>query len=108
MKKKTVITCPKQLILVSCVCISAKILPYTERQWRGLAEAVQGLTALSLNWKVEYFLTLNYSNTDFYSNIQLNGRVALKQLEDRSMFKSKCGFFQNMGGIVYWGMFMWH
>lgn len=40
--KKT-ITCPEQLISVSCICMSAKILPYTETLRRGLSKTVQGL-----------------------------------------------------------------
>ena len=44
--KKT-ITCPEQLISVSCICVSAKILPYTETLRRGPGKPVQGLEALS-------------------------------------------------------------
>lgn len=40
--KKT-ITCPEQLISVSCICMSAKILPYTETLKRGLSKPVQEL-----------------------------------------------------------------
>lgn len=43
--KKT-ITCPEQLISVSCICMSAKILPYTETEMRP-QQLVQGLRALS-------------------------------------------------------------
>lgn len=45
-QKKT-ITCPEQLISVSCICMSAKILPYTETLRRGPSKPVQGLRALS-------------------------------------------------------------
>lgn len=47
--KKT-ITCPEQLISVSCICVSAKILPYTETLRRGPSKPVQGLRALSSDW----------------------------------------------------------
>ena len=47
--KKT-ITCPEQLISVSCICMSAKILPYTETARGGPSKPVQGLRALSSHW----------------------------------------------------------
>lgn len=47
-KEKKKITCPEQLISVSCICMSAKILPYTETLRRGPSKLVQGLRALSL------------------------------------------------------------
>lgn len=47
--KKT-ITCPEQLISVSCICMSAKILPYTETLRWGPSKPVQGRKALSTEW----------------------------------------------------------
>lgn len=42
-KQKKTITCPEQLISVSCISTLAKILPYTETVRRGLRKPSQGL-----------------------------------------------------------------
>lgn len=49
--KKT-ITCPEQLISVSCIYVSAKILPYTETVSRGLGKLIPESFVSTLNIKV--------------------------------------------------------